>query len=381
MMNNKPVVVLCDLDGCLIDDRWRRHMCDWKNRQFEEYHRNMVNDRCALPFMVEILRRHHAAGHHIYFTTARPGKYYSETAEQLLKYTDFISLDSASILMRGDELEGVPSAELKKRMLEQIRKTFPKGTTFFAYDDHGDVCQMYKDMGVDFPYLVTHKIAVDCNTDMSSLICTKIRSGYSFQAIFNRTKEYNGFFFFLTPDPLNRINFGLCPVEQIFSELSSQGKTEYEFFTYEGDKSSEKRYTMVQKEMNVEHVSVDDVNRDEKERDEELLGEVKEQWLQPDVANLPRILEMSAKTFSDRRAIYGDSSEQYGRIMDILMEKSCFSPNNASEYEMMMFFSHVVGKLVRFSNSGMRHIDSIHDVINYAGLVECCVIGQDKKGR
>ena len=380
-MNNKPVVVLCDLDGCLIDDRWRRHMCDWKNRQFEEYHRNMVNDNIPIPFMVEVLRRHHSAGHHIYFTTARPGKYLTETAEQIRKFTDGILTNNLHILMRGDDEEGIPSAELKKGMFDRIRETFPNGTTFFAYDDHGDVCQMYKDMGVDFPYLVNHKIAVDCNADMSSLICTKIRSGYSFQAMFSRTKEYNGFFFFLAPGALSNRRLTLYPVENIVSELASQCKIEHELFKYEGDKSSEKRYTMVQKEMNVDHVSVDDVNRDEKERDEELLGEVKEQWLQPDVANLPRILEMSAKTFSDRRAIYGDSSEQYGRIMDILMEKSCFSPSNASEYEMMMFFSHVVGKLVRFSNSGMRHIDSIHDVINYAGLVECCVIGQDKKGR
>jgi hypothetical protein len=138
------------------------------------------------------------------------------------------------------------------------------------------------------------------------------------------------------------------------------------------------RYDAFQQPVNLDHVSID-INRDEKARNEKLTQDIQDGWLTPDVANLPRILDMSAQTFSDRREIYGDSSDQFGRIMAILMEHNNFAPSMAKEHEMYMFFNHIVGKLVRFANSGFEHIDSIHDIINYAGLVECCVIGIDRE--
>lgn len=385
-MDNKTVV-LCDLDGCFIDDRWRRHHCDWKNREFTKYHSLIPQDPRALPVMLEVLMRHKAAGHIIYFTTARPDSAFKDTINQIQKFIGWQVNKDYNLHMRQSYEEGVPSAALKSQMFNRIRECFVTGTIFYAYDDHGDVCQAYYDMGIQNVYLVNDRIAVDCGVNMASQICNKIRGGFSFECNMYRIDHLNHFYFYgAIPD--------LPPKEPLMHflyELKGKCRLSGGTFHYEGEKEIAERmaanteiarramnnYDMLQKPINIGHVSID-INRDEKVRNEELLKEVEEEWLSPDVANLPRILEMSAQTFSDRREIYGDSSDQFGRIMAILMENNNYAPSMAKEHEMYMFFNHIVGKLVRFSNSGFKHTDSIHDVINYAGLVECCVIGIDR---
>ena len=404
-MNNKPqTVVLCDLDGCFIDDRWRRHLCDWKNRRFEKYHAGIKDDTRALPVMLEVLKRHKAAGDKIYFTTARPDYAFDDTIAQIQKFIGWEVNKDYLLHMRQTYEEGIPSADLKRDMFNRIRECYLTGTIFYAYDDHGDVCSMYHDCGVGHVYLVNDRIAVNCNARLSATICGKIRGGFSFEAQMYRWNNQNQFYLFAE----NIVNNH--PMEAIFSEALIRREVELDTYHYEGEKEiadcmtknietatealrpfrgdsvdeskaqllgkveGRLHFADAQHPVKLDHDSIN-INRDEKERNAELIKEVEKEWLSPDVANLPRILETSAQTFSDRREIYGDSSDQFGRIMAIIMEHNHFAPSMAKEHEMYMFFNHIVGKLVRFANSGFEHIDSIHDIINYAGLVECCVIG------
>lgn len=405
-MSNPETVVLIDLDGCAVDDRWRLHLCDWKHRRFDMYHAGIKDDKFSLPVMKEIIARHLAAGHKIWFTTARPISSLKDTQDQILKFFGMKADADYLIKMRGHDQEGIPSADLKRDMLNHIRQCYRSDTIFYAYDDHGEVAGMYYDCGVQNAYLVNDRIMIDLNAEGSEKLVHKVRCGESFEKHCYKSLAHNHFMF-VTED----LNGDTIP-DKLFRELTNQKKLEVGIHHYTGDNEIKERqqenitkaakmlnpvfgdsideardkllnetvmrYDAFQQPVNLDHASID-INRDEKARNEKLTQDIQDGWLTPDAANLPRILDMSAQTFSDRREIYGDSSDQFGRIMAILMEHNNFAPSMAKEHEMYMFFNHIVGKLVRFANSGFEHIDSIHDIINYAGLVECCVIGIDRE--
>jgi hypothetical protein len=405
-MSNPETVVLIDLDGCSIDDLWRRHLCDWKNRRFEKYHAGIKDDKFALPVMREIILQHWSAGHKIWFTTARPMTAITDTQEQIKKFFGMSNEKDYFIKMRGHDQEGIPSADLKRDMFNHIRQCYRSGTVFYAYDDHGEVAGMYHDCGVQHAYLVNDRIMIDLNAEGSASLVNKVRCGESFQHYCYQAPSLNNFLY------VSDFLIGNTIPGKFFHEISISKKLNIGDFYYIGDteikvsamenitnaaamlnpvfgdsideardrllNETVMRYDAFQQPVNLDHVSID-INRDEKARNEKLTQDIQDGWLTPDVANLPRILDMSAQTFSDRREIYGDSSDQFGRIMAILMEHNNFAPSMAKEHEMYMFFNHIVGKLVRFANSGFEHIDSIHDIINYAGLVECCVIGIDRE--
>jgi hypothetical protein len=85
-----------------------------------------------------------------------------------------------------------------------------------------------------------------------------------------------------------------------------------------------------------------------------------------------KLLKAVAETLKERNETYGQNDEVTGQIMTILF------PNGvqlitAEDHRMFHFLGHIIGKLTRFTNSGMTHEDSIHDLIGYAALAATLV--------
>lgn len=80
-----------------------------------------------------------------------------------------------------------------------------------------------------------------------------------------------------------------------------------------------------------------------------------------------KLLEAVAQTLKDRDRIYGQNDEITGQILTLLFPRG-ITLNTPEDHRMFHFLGHIVGKLTRFTNSGMKHEDSLHDLIGYAAL-------------
>lgn len=82
----------------------------------------------------------------------------------------------------------------------------------------------------------------------------------------------------------------------------------------------------------------------------------------------PDNLRAMAKTYEERNAVYGDNYNQVTAILAILfpdgVSKEIYHTTKHNLLEM------VVGKLTRFVQGDLKHIDSIHDLAVYAAMVE-----------
>jgi hypothetical protein len=94
--------------------------------------------------------------------------------------------------------------------------------------------------------------------------------------------------------------------------------------------------------------------------------------------NVPEILERGARTYRQRNAIYGDSWETFRNVMALLFPNGLdlTDPDNILIYNLL---SHLVGKVVRFTNSKFKNTDSVHDISVYAAMIEAYVLAGGKK--
>lgn len=81
------------------------------------------------------------------------------------------------------------------------------------------------------------------------------------------------------------------------------------------------------------------------------------------------ILTAMAATFKERNAVYKDSWKTTGDAM------AAFFPNgvklqSADDFARWHLFELCVVKLARFAQTGMTHVDSIHDAAVYCSMVE-----------
>jgi hypothetical protein len=75
-------------------------------------------------------------------------------------------------------------------------------------------------------------------------------------------------------------------------------------------------------------------------------------------------LEQMAKTFRERNAAYKDNYKVAGAILDLMF------PDGMKDQEVGHLLSLVVVKLTRFTQSGMKHKDSVHDAGVYAAMID-----------
>lgn len=86
--------------------------------------------------------------------------------------------------------------------------------------------------------------------------------------------------------------------------------------------------------------------------------------------NAGTILEEASQTFKAKNAEYGDNWEKVGKILNILYPNGIEikSEDEHNRFQMLMM---ILGKLTRYINNWKSgHIDSIHDLIVYAALLQ-----------
>lgn len=85
--------------------------------------------------------------------------------------------------------------------------------------------------------------------------------------------------------------------------------------------------------------------------------------------SVPEVLRSAAKTYEERNAVYGDNWRKVGAVM-AAMYPDGMQLRNADDFDRWHLFELIVVKLTRFANSGLTHLDSIHDAMVYAGMLE-----------
>jgi len=85
--------------------------------------------------------------------------------------------------------------------------------------------------------------------------------------------------------------------------------------------------------------------------------------------NTATILREMAQTFEKNFKTYGTTWITVGKTMEALFPNGK-EIKTADDFMIFHLLEWVVGKLVRFSHSGMTHIDSIHDAGVYCAMVE-----------
>jgi hypothetical protein len=81
------------------------------------------------------------------------------------------------------------------------------------------------------------------------------------------------------------------------------------------------------------------------------------------------ILESAASTFRERNATYGDNWERVGKVLVSLFPDGLTLKTEA-DFVRFHFFDWVIGKITRYTESDMTHMDSIHDAAVYLTMIE-----------
>lgn len=84
------------------------------------------------------------------------------------------------------------------------------------------------------------------------------------------------------------------------------------------------------------------------------------------------ILDEMADTFRERNKIYGDNYKRVGAVMAAMFPNGIML-KTADDFNRWHLFELQIVKLTRFANSGLTHIDSIHDEAVYAAMVESLI--------
>lgn len=90
---------------------------------------------------------------------------------------------------------------------------------------------------------------------------------------------------------------------------------------------------------------------------------------------VPEILESAAATYRERNLIYKDNFKKVGAILAILHGPHSAHPlssfaEDAETQTLFDLYRMIIGKLTRFAESGLTHVDSIHDACVYCAMVE-----------
>jgi hypothetical protein len=93
-----------------------------------------------------------------------------------------------------------------------------------------------------------------------------------------------------------------------------------------------------------------------------------------------KILEDMANTYKDRNKTYGESFMSMGPVMAALFPNG-ITLKTKEDFVTFHLLDWMVGKLNRFVNTGMTHIDSIHDLAVYAAMIEMVLLRQMEKER
>lgn len=94
----------------------------------------------------------------------------------------------------------------------------------------------------------------------------------------------------------------------------------------------------------------------------------------PDAA---QILAAGAATFRERNASYGNNYRMVAPMVRVLFPAGV-PPELVARHEWHLF-ELILVKLSRFAISGMRHVDSVHDLMVYAAMIESLLKEEQSK--
>jgi hypothetical protein len=81
------------------------------------------------------------------------------------------------------------------------------------------------------------------------------------------------------------------------------------------------------------------------------------------------ILAATADLFRERNAVYKDNYKTVGKVMAALFPNGV-QLKTEDDYNFWHLFELTIVKMTRFTNSGMRHVDSLHDMMVYVAMCE-----------
>jgi len=85
------------------------------------------------------------------------------------------------------------------------------------------------------------------------------------------------------------------------------------------------------------------------------------------------VFKEMAATFEERGAVYKDDYVDFAKLLTVLFPGG---PTIKSEMEWIKFdfLCRILSKVTRFTQSGMTHIDSTHDIAIYAAMLEALLL-------
>lgn len=136
-------LAIFDLDGCVSDDRWRRHMLPLDEEIAErgadawhEYHRNaQFDDPCHVNLVHSM-----SDDYHLVFITSRPESYAVETFEWIRRV---LGVKGNFHLLSRWNGNSDPSPLLKRFLFESTFGAEAWASVAFAFDDRQDVLDEY----------------------------------------------------------------------------------------------------------------------------------------------------------------------------------------------------------------------------------------------
>lgn len=87
------------------------------------------------------------------------------------------------------------------------------------------------------------------------------------------------------------------------------------------------------------------------------------------------ILGDSAKTWEERNGIYKNNDLLVGLVQHVLWPTGP-KLQTAEAHHRWHLYELIIVKLTRFVVSGLTHVDSIHDIIVYASMIENAINGK-----
>lgn len=281
-------LALFDLDGCVFDDRHRRHHIDLKAKspsaRYAKYHILLKKDQPLEPAL-KVLQQLRDANAFIVFITARPIHLAQPTVDHIRETLGMEVHADYTLYMRPAN-DHSPSPELKQGLLNLINQfAAEKGTNIIAaFDDRQDVVDMYCANGIAGFILNEH----GTNAPEPELVAPIPPMAQ--------------------PEPI---------LDAEFEELKG----------YHDDYRAEPA------------------------------------TLTPDV------LRQAADLFESRNGQYKDNAVIVGQVMAALFPEGV-KIKTADDHHMYHLLELMVVKLTRFATSGLRHTDSIRDLIVYGAMVD-----------
>lgn len=137
-----PNIVIVDLDGTLADITHRRHHVSKKPKDWKSFFSKMSEDT-PRPGLSRIINMLHSQCVVVIFS-ARSYSHRHVTTEWLKKH----GIQHSLLYMREDEGQ-MSDVEVKRRMLADLRNTFPKGRILGVFDDRQRVVDMWRAEGLE----------------------------------------------------------------------------------------------------------------------------------------------------------------------------------------------------------------------------------------